>query len=122
MLVLGIILLLVGAAVAYIGRPREQLIFYAGVAIFLVGALLLIIWLAHTLSAEADHAVMIFGPIAMLLRKLADRIDSNDTAVIPPGNYVFWAIAPTPSSKQWVTPTTTAGTLPDGSTYRVDLN
>lgn len=44
MLILGIILLLVGACVAYFGRPHEQLFVAAGVVIFLIGVVLVIIW------------------------------------------------------------------------------
>jgi hypothetical protein len=44
MLILGIILMLVGAAVAYFGRPREQLFVAAGVVIFLIGVVLVIVW------------------------------------------------------------------------------
>ena len=42
-MILGIVLLLVGAAVAYFGRPREELIFWAGVIIFLIGVLLIVL-------------------------------------------------------------------------------
>lgn len=44
MLILGIILLLVGAVIAYFGRPREELIVWAGVIIFLIGVVLIVIW------------------------------------------------------------------------------
>jgi sulfite exporter TauE/SafE len=50
-MILGIILLLIGAAVAYFGRPREQLIVWAGVIIFLIGVVLIVLAL---LPADAD--------------------------------------------------------------------
>jgi Flp pilus assembly protein protease CpaA len=43
MIVLGIILLVIGALVAYFGRPREQLIYWAGLIIFVVGVILVIL-------------------------------------------------------------------------------
>ena len=44
MLILGIILLIIGALVAYFGRPREQLIVWAGIIIFAIGVLLIILF------------------------------------------------------------------------------
>jgi uncharacterized membrane protein len=48
MLVLGIILLVVGAVVAYLGRPRDQLIVIAGVIIFGAGAILVLLAVLDT--------------------------------------------------------------------------
>lgn len=53
MLVLGIILLVVGAVVAYLGRPREQLIYIAGIIIFAVGVILVLLAVLDISDADA---------------------------------------------------------------------
>jgi hypothetical protein len=58
MLTLGIILLVLGAVLAYVGRPREQLLVVAGVLIFAVGVVLLIVW-AVSLSGADTAGVMV---------------------------------------------------------------
>lgn len=64
MLALAIILLLLGAVVAYIGRPREQLIFYAGVLVFLAGVVVLVLWLVNTSGAD-DAALVLPSALAL---------------------------------------------------------
>lgn len=59
MLVLGIILLLIGAVTAYFGRPREQLIVYAGVIIFLIGVVVLIIWALDVGDVNTDAEALV---------------------------------------------------------------
>ena len=54
MLILGIILLLIGAVVAMVGRPREELIYYAGIIIFLVGVVLIIVWALSAGGVNTD--------------------------------------------------------------------
>ena len=59
MLILGIILLLIGATVAYFGRPREQLLVAAGVVIFLVGVVLVIIWALDAGDVNTNAAAVL---------------------------------------------------------------
>lgn len=58
MLVVGIILLLIGAAVVWFGRPREQLLVIAGGIIFLVGVVFIIVW-ALAVGDVDTNAVLI---------------------------------------------------------------
>lgn len=121
MLVIGIVLLVLGGVVAYYGRPREQLLFYAGVICFLIGLVFVIIWLAHTLDAETSHTVFVFGPVAWVLRKLADCLDGRQSVTVPSA-FASWPYAPSPSSQQWrVESGATATSTPPGD-YTVNLN
>ena len=119
MLFTGLFLLILGAGLAAVGRTREVFLFYAGVLIFVIGAAFLVFWLLGE-STTADTSVALFGPLAWAMRKVADRLDGNQSVVIPPGAFCFWAFAPTPSSKQW-------GTIPEPTsenptTFRFNQN
>jgi hypothetical protein len=88
MLVLGILLLIVGGAVAYFGRaraPRADLLYYAGIIIFLIGVVLLVIWVIDAADANTSTNAALFGPVAWVMRKIASRLDGQQTMVIPPG-------------------------------------
>lgn len=123
MLVTGIILLLIGAIIAYVGRPREPLVFYAGVIIFVIGVVFLIIWAVSVADTSSSvHDAALFAPLAWMLRRMAAKLDGQETAIVPPGGYVFWSYAPSPSSVQWQKPSSTSGLLQDGTPYTLDLN
>jgi predicted membrane protein len=66
MLALAVILLILGAVVAYVGRPREQLIYIAGLLIFVAGVIVLVLWLINT--SGADDAAFIL-PSALAFKK-----------------------------------------------------
>lgn len=67
MLVLGLILLVVGAVVAYLGRPRDQLIVAAGVIIFGVGCVFILLALlgGRDVDVEAAGYVPLLGMAAV---------------------------------------------------------
>lgn len=119
MIITGVVLLILGALVAYVGRPREQLLFYAGVIIFLIGAGLVIVW-AVSSADQADTSVALFGPLAWVLRRIASKLDGQHEAIIPPGGYVFWSYSPTMPRGQWAQKSPNNNPLGDSS--KIDLN
>jgi predicted membrane protein len=64
MLALAVILLILGAVVAYVGRPREQLIYIAGLLIFVAGVVVLVLWLINTSGAD-DAALVLPSALAL---------------------------------------------------------
>lgn len=59
MITVGVVLLLIGALVAYFGRPREQVVYAAGLLIAAVGAVLLLIGLLDTADAHDAHTALL---------------------------------------------------------------
>jgi uncharacterized membrane protein len=84
MIVWGVILLLIGAVVAYFGRPREQLIFWAGVIIFVLGLGLI---LFAILPSDVDLEE---GVLALPLLGLA--VPNTDPPGIPLSPTVRWLL------------------------------
>lgn len=85
MLVVGIVLLVLGAVVAYLGRPRDQLIVAAGVIIFAVGCVLILLELlgGRDVSVEAAGYVPLLGmaavPPGSPRRRRTDVADVDET-------------------------------------------
>jgi uncharacterized membrane protein len=82
MIVWGVILLLIGAVVAYFGRPREQLIFWAGVIIFVLGlALILLAVLPSDVDLEnAGFMVLPLPFVAMAARRGPEHYSGREAA------------------------------------------
>ncbi len=59
MLILAVLLIILGAALVYYGRPREQLFVFGGGAIFVVGIILLILWALDRGDVETDALILL---------------------------------------------------------------
>ena len=69
MLIAGIVLLVLGALIAYFGRPRERLMVAAGVIIFAIGCVLLLIWALGHVGDETEIDAIIGLPGLLLARR-----------------------------------------------------
>lgn len=67
MLIPGIILMVLGALLAYFGRPREQLLVVAGVIVFIIGVILIVLWALEQGDVETEF--LVGAPSLLLLRK-----------------------------------------------------
>lgn len=67
MLIPGIILMCLGALLAWFGRPREQLLVVAGIIVFVIGVILIVLWALEQGDVETEF--LVGAPSLLLLRK-----------------------------------------------------